>query len=107
MAAGLSFGRRGLGRHGLQAQASEYARDAGDGNDAPYPARRPRASSAASSKRDACLHPLITNNTVLGLVLLLELAVPWPAPSRAAFLPLCMFLGVALSVKALLVLACI
>ena len=42
-----------------------------------------------------------------GLVLLLELAVPWPAPSRAAFLPLCVFLGVALSVKALPVLACI
>ena len=42
-----------------------------------------------------------------GLVLLLELAVPRPAPSRAAFLPLCVFLGVVLSVKALPVLACI
>ena len=42
-----------------------------------------------------------------GLVLLLELTVPWLAPSRAAFLPLCVFLGVALTVKALPVLACI
>jgi hypothetical protein len=39
-------------------------------------------------------------------VLLLELVVPWLAPSCAAFLPLCVFLGVTLSVKALPVLAC-
>jgi hypothetical protein len=50
---------------------------------------------------------LIANDTAPDLVLLLELAVPWSAPSCATFLPLCVFLGVALLMKALPVLACI